>query len=88
MRYRHDSSQHLPSGSGLTEAACQTVCTQRLKRSGMSWTIAGGHVMLDLRVIGLSGVWEQVHQRYVASQPLPMTQEEMTKVAQPRQQAA
>jgi len=27
------------------------VFTQRLKRSGMSWTIAGGQVILDLRVI-------------------------------------
>jgi hypothetical protein len=88
MRYRHYSSQHLPIGSGITEAACKTVFTQRLKRSGMSWTIAGGQVILDLRVIWLSGVWEQVHQRYLASQPMPMTQEEMTKVAQPRQQAA
>jgi len=88
MRYRHYSSQHLPIGSGITEAACKTVFTQRLKRSGMSWTIAGGPVLLDLRVIGLSGVWENVHQRYLASQPMPMTQEEMTKVAQPRQQAA
>ncbi len=88
MRYRHYSCQRLPIGSGITEAACKTVFTQRLKRSGMSWTIAGGQVILDLRVIWLSGVWENVHQRYLASQPMPMTQEEMTKVAQPRQQAA
>jgi hypothetical protein len=43
-------------GSGITEAACKTVFTQRLKRSGMSWTISGGQVILDLRVIWLSGV--------------------------------
>ena len=88
MRYRHYSCQRLPIGSGITEAACKTVFTQRLKRSGMSWTIAGGQVILDLRVIGLSGVWEHVHQRYLASQPMPMLQEEMAKVAQPRPQAA
>ena len=58
MRYRHYSSQRLPIGSGITEAACKTVFTQRLKRSGMSWTIAGGQVILDLRVLWLSGVWE------------------------------
>jgi hypothetical protein len=52
MRYRHYRRQRLPIGSGITEAACKTVCTQRLKRSGMSWTIAGGQVILDLRVIG------------------------------------
>ncbi len=88
MRYRHYSNQRLPIGSGITEAACKTVFTQRLKRSGMSWTIAGGQVILDLRVLWLSGVWENVHQRYLASQPMPMTQEEMVKVAQPRPQAA
>jgi hypothetical protein len=88
MRYRHYSSQRLPIGSGITEAACKTVFTQRLKRSGMSWTIAGGQVILDLRVIELSGVWEHVHQRYLAAQPMPMIQEEMAKVTQPRPQAA
>ena len=43
--------QHLPIGSGITEAACKIVFTQRLKRSGMSWTIAGGQAILGLRVI-------------------------------------
>lgn len=88
MRYRHYRCQRLPSGSGITEAACKTVCTQRLKRSGRSWTITGGHVILDRRVIWLSGVGENVHQRYWASQPMPMTQEERAQVAQPGQQAA
>ena len=32
--YRRD---HLPIGSGVTEAACKTVFTQRLKQSGMTW---------------------------------------------------
>src|SRR5918911_586464 len=88
MRYRHSSCQRLPIGSGITEAACKTVFTQRLRRSGMSWTIAGGQVILDLRVIWLSGIWEHVHQQYLASQPMPMTQEERANVGQPRQQAA
>jgi hypothetical protein len=87
MRYRHYSCQRLPIGSGITEAACKTVFTQRLKRSGMSWTIAGGQVILDLRVIWLSGIWENVHQRYLASQPMPMTHEERAQV-DPGQQAA
>jgi hypothetical protein len=64
MRYRHSSGPCLPMGSGITEAACKTVCTQRRKRSGMSWTLAGGQVILDLRVIWLSGVWDAVHGRY------------------------
>ena len=81
MRYRQYSGQRLPIGSGITEAACKTVFTQRLKRSGMSWTIAGGQVILDLRVLWLSGVWDIVHQRYLASQPMPLTQAGMAQGA-------
>lgn len=51
MRYWHSRSQRLPSGSGITEAACKTVFTQRLTRSGMSWTVAGGQILWDLRVL-------------------------------------
>ncbi len=36
VRYRRD---HLPIGSGVTEAACKTVFTQRLKQSGMTWKV-------------------------------------------------
>ncbi|PON12215.1 hypothetical protein C2W62_40800, partial [Candidatus Entotheonella serta] len=39
--------QKLPLGSGITEAACKIVFTQRFKRSGMSWTINGGQVISD-----------------------------------------
>jgi hypothetical protein len=88
MRYRHYSSQRLPIGSGITEAACKIVLTQRLKRSGMSWTRAGGQVILDLRVIWLSGVWGEVYRRYLAAQPMPVTQGEIVKGAQHGQQAA
>ena len=48
---------HLPIGSGVTEAACKTVFTQRLKQSGMTWTLEGGQWIVDLRVIQLSGIW-------------------------------
>jgi len=88
MRYRHYSRQQLPSGSGVTEAACKSVFTQRLKRSGMSWTIEGGQVILDLRVIWFSGVWAEVHQCSLASKPLPVTQVEMAQGVQQAQQAA
>jgi hypothetical protein len=72
----------LPIGSGITEAACKVVFTQRLKRSGMSWTVAGGQVILDLRVIRLSGVGHAVHQRYLASKPLPLTRVDTANAAQ------
>jgi hypothetical protein len=64
--YRRD---HLPIGSGVTEAACKTVFTQRLKQSGMTWKAEGGQWITDLRVIHLSGVWSEVYQSYLGSKP-------------------
>ena len=82
MRYQAYRRQKLPIGSGITEAGCKIVFTQRLKRSGMSWTIHGGQTILDLRVVKLSRVWEAVHQRYLASKPIPVVQLETPKAAQ------
>jgi hypothetical protein len=48
----------------------------------MSWTIEGGQVILDLRVIWLSGVWDEVHQRYLASKPMPVTPRDMAQGVQ------
>lgn len=88
MRYHTYKRQHLPLGSGVTEAACKIVFTQRLKRSGMSWTIKGGQVILDLRVIALSGVWDAVHLRYLTSKPMPIIQGQMARGAQYGRKAA
>ena len=62
---------HLPIGSGVTEAACKTVFTQRLKQSGMTWKLEGGQWIVDLRVIHLSGIWSQVYQAYLQAKMLP-----------------
>ncbi len=67
-QYRRD---HLPIGSGVTEAACKTVFTQRLKQSGMMWKLEGGQWIVDLRVIQLSGIWSQVYQAYLQAKMLP-----------------
>ncbi len=61
---------HLPIGSGVTEAACKTVFSQRLKRSGMAWSVEGGQRVVDLRVIQLSGVWSEVYHSYLQSKRL------------------
>jgi hypothetical protein len=63
MRYAECRRLGLPIGSGVTEAACKTVYTQRLKLSGMRWQWAGAQTILTLRVILLSGVWSQVYER-------------------------
>ena len=67
MRYAEFRAQGLPIGSGITEAACKTVFTQRLKLSGMRWTNEGAQVILNLRVILLSRVWDEVYQAFIES---------------------
>ena len=49
MRYARLARMKLPIGSGVTEAACKTLVTQRMKRSGMRWRHAGGQAILTLR---------------------------------------
>lgn len=78
----------LPIGSGVTEAACKTVFTQRLKQSGMTWYIEGGQVIVDLRTIWLSGVWTEVHQAYLAAKPLPKLGTERPKTHKTQQKTA
>lgn len=71
MNYAAYRRQGLPIGSGVTEAACKTVFAQRLKRSGMTWAVEGGQVIVDLRVLLLSGVWAEVHGAYLRDWPVP-----------------
>lgn len=49
MRYAEMKAQGLPIGTGVTEAACKTLVTQRLKQSGMRWGKEGGQAILNLR---------------------------------------
>ena len=55
MRYAGWARRHFPIGSGVTEAACKTLVTQRLKRSGMRWRHEGGQAILTLRGWSQSG---------------------------------
>ena len=49
MRYQQFAAQGLPIGSGVVEAACKTLVTQRMKQSGMRWGEDGGQAILTLR---------------------------------------
>lgn len=71
MKYTAYRQQGLPIGSGVTEAACKTVFAERLKRSGMTWSRAGGQVIVDLRVLVLSSVWDEAHKAYLGSRSAP-----------------
>lgn len=61
MRYSDYKSVHIPLGSGVTEAACKTVFTQRLKNSGMRWSHGGAKTILTLRTILLSKSWSTTY---------------------------
>jgi hypothetical protein len=67
MQYAWFRGQGLPIGSGITEAACKTVFTQRLKLSGMRWGKPGAQAILNLRVCLLSRIWDETYQAVVAS---------------------
>jgi hypothetical protein len=71
MDYARYRRLGLPIGSGVTEAACKTVFTQRFKRAGMRWRRESGQVILDLRVMHLSGIWAEVVRRDLQARALP-----------------
>ncbi len=70
MNYRDYKAIGLPIGSGVTEAGCKVVFTQRFKQSGMKWSIDGGEVILRLRVAVLSGVWDAAYREYLNHRPM------------------
>ena len=51
MGYAEAKGQGLPIGSGVVEATCKTLVTERLKRSGMRWSERGGQAILTLRAL-------------------------------------
>lgn len=59
MRYADTQARNLPVGSGVVEAACKTLVTQRLKRSGMRWRHPGGQAILTLRALLQSSRFDQ-----------------------------
>jgi hypothetical protein len=58
MRYKTFRSQGFFIGSGVVEAGCRTVIGQRLKQSGMHWTVQGADRIIALRCCILSNLWE------------------------------
>lgn len=58
MHYAEYIRHGLPIASGVMEASCKTLVTQRLKQSGMAWTLAGGQAILTLRSLIQSDRWQ------------------------------
>ena len=63
MQYHEYKRLNLPIGSGVTEAACKTVVSQRLKLSGMRWMKHGAQTILNLRIVLLSGIWQPLYRK-------------------------
>ncbi len=59
MRYPESRRPDLFVGSGVVEAGCKTIIGQRLKQSGMRWTVRGANAILALRCCQLSGNGEE-----------------------------
>lgn len=58
MRYAEYIRAGLPIASGVIEASCKTLVTQRMKQSGMAWTQMGGQAILTLRSLIQSNRWQ------------------------------
>ena len=63
MRYQHYRSLGMFVGSGVVEAGCKAVIGQRLKLSGMRWSITGADSIAALRCHDASDRWEEIWQR-------------------------
>jgi hypothetical protein len=59
MDYATYLQQGLPIASGVIEATCKTLVTQRMKCSGMRWGMLGGQAILTLRSLIQSDRWQQ-----------------------------
>jgi hypothetical protein len=62
MRYASYRTQGLFVGSGVIEAACKSLIGQRLKQSGMKWSLRGANAIISLRCMmqsdRLEDYWE------------------------------
>ena len=58
MRYNVFRRKGFFVGSGVLEAGCRSVIGQRLKQSGMHWTVDGANNIIALRCCFFSNRWE------------------------------
>ncbi|MBR9978643.1 MAG: ISKra4 family transposase [Bacteroidetes bacterium] len=58
MRYAYFRAKGLFVGSGVIEAGCKTLVGQRLKQSGMHWSIRSANNIVALRCLFLGNQWD------------------------------
>jgi len=71
MRYAEAQAQNLLIGSGVVEAACKTLATQRMKRSGMRWRPTWGAAILTLRAQRFERAWKLLSGTYTRTVEIP-----------------
>ncbi|MBP7616536.1 MAG: hypothetical protein KA756_12855 [Steroidobacteraceae bacterium] len=73
MRYAEMKSNGFMIGSGVAEAACKTLVTQRLKQSGMRWGVDGARAILTPRAWDQSERFDEAMKRGRCSSPSPIS---------------
>ncbi|MBZ5625989.1 MAG: ISKra4 family transposase [Acidobacteriia bacterium] len=63
MRYVEFHAQGLCTSTGVVEAGCKVAIGERLKQSGMHWTVRGADAIIALRCARLSGRFEDFWER-------------------------
>ncbi len=75
MKYAEAIKLNYPIGSGVTEASCKTLVTQRLKCAGMRWDIDGGQGVLTARSLIQSeqfdSGWKALSGKYIRDISIP-----------------
>ena len=84
MRYAHFRNLGMFVGSGAVEAGCKAIIGQRLKLSGMRWTVAGATGILTLRCQEASNRWERdLASGHTTRQPRPTRPSASTSTLRP-----
>ncbi len=69
MRCQHFRELGMFVGSGVVEAGCKSTIGQRLKLSGMRWTIDGATGIATLRSMDAGSRWDEIWQRTRSQTP-------------------
>jgi hypothetical protein len=67
LGYAEALMKKLPIGSGVVESAGRHIVQQRLKQSGMRWSLPGAQAVLNLRTRHRNGQFEQYWENIAAS---------------------
>jgi hypothetical protein len=67
LGYAEALKRNLPIGSGVVESAGRHIVQQRLKLSGMRWSLPGAQAVLNLRTRHRNGQFEQYWENYATA---------------------